>query len=75
MVVFDPPQFSVRLIDVLFDFGLPERRASAKNNPMEIARESIDWNAVRVKKAAFSSEATAFLDSAFGVRGEVFIHE
>ena len=75
MVVFDPPQFSVRLIDVLFDFGLSERRTSVKNNPMEIARESIDWDEVRVRKAAFSSEATAFLDSAFGVSEEAFIHE
>ena len=66
MVVFDPPRFSVRLKDVLSDFDLANRRVADGRDPMNIAAESLDWSSVRAKKAAFSGEAKAFLDDAFG---------
>lgn len=65
MVVFDPPKFSVRLKDVLSDFGLAGRRVADGRDPMRIADEPVDWNAVRAKKLAFAGEARAFLDDAF----------
>ena len=66
MVVFDPPRFSVRLKDVLSDFDLANRRVADGRDPMNIAAESLDWSSVRAKKAAFSGEAKAVLDDAFG---------
>lgn len=70
MVVFDPPRFSVRLRDVLGDFGLASRRVADGRDPFGIAAEPIDWDGIRARKAAFSVEAESFLDSAFGVSGE-----
>lgn len=67
MIVFDPPKFSVRLKDVLSDFGLAGRRVAEGCDPMHIAAESIDWDSVRTKKEDFSGEAKAFLDGVFGV--------
>lgn len=67
MIVFDPPKFSVRLKDVLSDFGLADRRVAESCNPMHIAAEPIDWDSVRTKKEEFSGEAKAFLDGVFGV--------
>lgn len=67
MIVFDPPKFSVRLKDVLADFGLADRRVADGGDPMHIAAEPIDWDSVRTKKGEFSGEAKAFLDGVFGV--------
>lgn len=67
MIVFDPPKFSVRLKDVLADFGLADRRVAEGCDPMHIAAEPIDWDSVRTKKEEFSGEAKAFLDGVFGV--------
>lgn len=67
MIVFDPPKFSVRLKDVLTDFGLADRRVAEGCDPMHIAAEPIDWDSVRTKKGEFSGEAKAFLDGVFGV--------
>lgn len=73
MVVFDPPKFSVRLKDVLGDFGLADRRAADGLDPFGIAARPIDWDGVRARKLAFSTEARAFLDGAFGFDGEAEI--
>lgn len=67
MIVFDPPKFSVRLKDVLADFGLADRRVTEDNDPMRIAAEPVDWVSVRSKKVEFSGEAKAFLDGVFGI--------
>mgnify|MGYP004531123859 FL=1 len=67
MIVFDPPKFSVRLKDVLSDFGLADRRVTEGCDAMHIAAEPIDWDSVRTKKEEFSGEAKAFLDGVFGV--------
>lgn len=67
MIVFDPPKFSVRLKDVLSDFGLADRRVVEDSDPMCIAAEPVDWDSVRTKKEEFSGEAKAFLDGVFGV--------
>ena len=67
MIVFDPPKFSVRLKDVLSDFGLAGRRVVEDSDPMCIAAEPVDWDSVRTKKEEFSGEAKAFLDGVFGV--------
>jgi hypothetical protein len=69
MIVFDPPKFSVRLKDVLADFGLSTRRVDDGRDPMGIASQTIDWDAVRSKKAGFSTEARLFLDGVFGSCG------
>lgn len=50
MIVFDPPKFSVRLKDVLADFGLADRRVSEDCDPMHIAAEPINWDSVRSKR-------------------------
>lgn len=70
MVVFDPPKFSVRLKDVLGDFGLASRRAADGRDPFEIADQDIDWDAVRAQKAAFSKAGRDFLDGVFCGNGE-----
>ena len=67
MTVFDPPRFSVRLKDVLSDFGLANRRVTDSRDSMSIAEEPVDWHMVRSYKEEFSKQATAFLDSAFGI--------
>lgn len=67
MIVFDPPKFSVRLKDVLADFGLADRRVTEDNDPVRIAAEPVDWVSVRSKKDEFSGEAIAFLDGVFGI--------
>ena len=70
MVVFDPPRFSVRLKDVLFDFDLADRRVADGRDPMSIAAKPLDWGSVKAKKAAFSGEAKTFLDDTLGVSAE-----
>ncbi len=67
MIVFDPPKFSVRLKDVLADFGLADRRVADGSDPMRIAEEPVDWVSVRSKKSEFSGEAKAFLAGVFGI--------
>ena len=74
MIVFDPPRFSVRLSDVLSDFELTERKVTAGQDPMEIADEPVNWNAVREKKDLFSSEAKKYLDGIFGMGEEMSAH-
>ena len=73
MVVFNPPRFSVRLADVLADFGLSERRVAdgTPANEVRVHERTIDWDAVRRAKQGFSAEAKRFLDACFaeGVAG------
>lgn len=64
MVVFDPPKYSVRLKDVLGDFGLADRRVTSGRDPMDIVNAAIDWDVVRARKRVFTDEARAFLDGA-----------
>lgn len=70
MIVFDPPRFSVRLKDVLDDFGLADRRVANGREPVGIADRPIDWNGVRACKAKFAEEADVFLSSVFGAFGK-----
>lgn len=70
MVVFDPPKFSVRLKDVLGDFGLADRRVVDGLDPIDVADRPVDWAAVRACKKRFSGEAAAFLDGIFGAAEE-----
>ena len=65
MTVFDPPKFSVRLTDVLSDFGLQERRVHKGNDSetLGIYERTIDWGYIRGLKAKHACEAHAFLDS------------
>lgn len=70
MIVFDPPKFSVRLRDVLSDFGLASRRVSDGKDPFVIASEGVDWGSVRTSKAKFAKEAKLFLDGVFGGSAE-----
>lgn len=65
---FDPARFSVRISDLLTDFGLSEREVSA-NLPAEEVRVHdlpVDWVAVREAKARFRAEGREFLDECFG---------
>ena len=67
MAVFYPPKYSVRLSDVLSDFGL-EKRLVPEDAPLEeirVADESVDWARIRALKACFRAEGKAFLDSVF----------
>ena len=69
--VFNPPNFSVRLADVLSDFGLAERRVADSEcaDDISIHRNRVDWASVRASKQCFREEATAFLDGCLlGVR-------
>lgn len=67
MIVFDPPKYSVRLRDVLNDFGLSERRVSADNalGADEIADKAVDWQRIQKLKNQFSQDAKRFLDKCF----------
>lgn len=65
MTVFNPPRFSVRLADVLSDFGLSDRLVAddAAADEIRIQDDAIDWAAVRAAKERFSAEGKAFLDA------------
>lgn len=67
MTVFDPPRYSVRLIDVLSDFGITERRVGHYSDimPLDIPKIPIDWESVREVKSNYSAEATRFLNECF----------
>lgn len=64
MTVFDPPRFSVRLIDVLSDFGLEDRRADpcAAISDIDVHRHEIDWTSVQSMRRQFAKEARDYLD-------------
>lgn len=68
MVVFNPPRFSVRLADVLIDFGLANRRVADGTRPEDITvdRQPVDWESVRGRLAGFRDEARAFLENCMG---------
>ena len=68
MVVFDPPRFSVRLADVLKDFGLGERRVSDGARPEEITigDQSLDWKSARSRLMGFRDDARVFLETNIG---------
>lgn len=68
MVVFNPPRFSVRLADVLNDFGLANRRVADGTRPEDITvdRQPVDWESVRGRLAGFRDEARAFLENCMG---------
>lgn len=59
--VFDPPKYSVRLHDVLRDFGMMQRLLSAYDGepPLLSAMEQIDWNIV-------GNQLKRYQDYAFG---------
>lgn len=67
MTVFNPPKYSVRLADVLSDFGLSSRRVddNTAEESISIHAEPIDWESVRGSKNRFRRDAMAFLDSCF----------
>lgn len=63
LTVFYPPRFSVRLSDVLSDFGLSGRRAGeGPAGAISVHREPVDWTAVGEAKERFRAEAREFLD-------------
>lgn len=64
MTVFDPPSYSVRITDVLTDFGLSGRHVVGDLNTGEIKvhHNPIDWKHVRDLKLRFADEARRFLD-------------
>lgn len=66
MTVFNPPRFSIRLSDVLSDFGLSNRRVGDDEpaGSVSIHLNPMDWNSVRNAKGRFSAEADAFLEGA-----------
>lgn len=72
MVVFDPPKYSVRLRDVLNDFGLESRRASSMDDALarDLAAEPIDWDRVSMLISEERGRAKDFFDRAFSLRAE-----
>lgn len=64
MTVFDPPRYSVRLADVLADFGLSDRRAGdgVPAESVAVHGDPVDWEAVRSSRERFRGEAEDFLD-------------
>lgn len=63
MTAFDPPRFSVRLADVLSDFGLSDRRVGeGPAGAISVHREPVDWAAVSEAKKRFRAESRDFLD-------------
>jgi hypothetical protein len=68
MTVFDPPQYSVRLTDVLRDFGLSDREVPCDANPesVDVHTRDVDWSSVGALKARFAREARDFLDGCVG---------
>lgn len=67
MIVFNPPRYSIRLADVLKDFGLADRRVADDESPSQIriANDSVDWEHVNSAMTAFQQEARNFLQSVF----------
>lgn len=72
MTVFDPPKYSVRLTDVLRDFGLGNRRVEVGMEIEDINthQQIIDWELVRADKYRFAHGALRFLDSCFRKGGD-----
>lgn len=68
MTVFNPPRFSVRLADVLNDFGLADRRVSddARHEDITVGARSVDWTSTRIRLARFRAEARTFLEDCMG---------
>lgn len=64
MTVFNPPRYSVRLADVLADFGLADRRAGDDEaaESVSVHERPVDWESVRSSKERFSKQAEDFLD-------------
>lgn len=67
MIVFDPPRYSVRLTDVLKDFGLSDRRTDDQVaiKDIDTADKEIDWRHVQTMLADFRKVAGEFLDKYF----------
>ena len=61
--VFDPPKYSVRLHDVLQDFGMMQRLLSAYDGepPLLSAMEQIDWNVVGDQLKRYQNYAFGWL--------------
>lgn len=68
MVVFDPPKYSVRLRDVLSDFGLEGRRVLNMDDALtrNLATTPIDWDKVNRLISEEQARARDFLAHAFG---------
>lgn len=68
MVVFNPPRFSVRLADVLNDFGLGGRRVAddARPEDITIGDQQLDWRATRSRLSGFRDDAQVFLETCVG---------
>lgn len=64
MTVFDPPRYSVRLADVLADFGLSDRRVGdgVPAESVAVHGDPVDWAGVRAARERFRGEAEGFLD-------------
>lgn len=71
MTVFNPPKYSVRLADVLSDFGLSGRRAGDDEpaGSISVHGEPVDWGAVRSSKERFRGEAAGFLGGCLAGEG------
>lgn len=65
LFVFDPPKYSVRLVDVLTDFNLLDRRLSHGSMAEANVARRIDWDEVNGTLADYRSKATVFLDAVF----------
>lgn len=61
---FDPPRFSVRISDLLADFGLPDREVKAYTpiHSISVHDRPIDWELIRRMKRRARLEAQEFLD-------------
>lgn len=70
MTVFDPPKYSVRLRDILNDFGLRERRVPFGSELATICihRNSVDWDMVQGVRSEYKRKAKTFLDDCLGDR-------
>ncbi|KAA8820751.1 polysaccharide pyruvyl transferase family protein [Bifidobacterium vespertilionis] len=69
MIVFNPPRYSIRLSDVLKDFGLTERRVADDESisKISIASDPIDWNHVNNAMSVFQTQARNFLKSVINI--------
>lgn len=68
MAVFSPPRFSVRLHDVLADFGLLDRLAGGLEDALarDIAGEGVDWGRVNAAIDVERKRGRAFLGAVLG---------
>ena len=68
MTVFDPPTYSVRLVDALDDFGIAERRVPSDQNAIKRAlwQSETSWQEVDERLNEERRRARAFIRKAIG---------